>query len=44
VGRTRDGLPVGIQVVAPYLEDRTAVDVARRMAEVVGGYGPPPGV
>ena len=25
VGTTRDGLPVGIQVIAPYLHDRTAV-------------------
>jgi hypothetical protein len=31
-----------MQVVAPYLEDRTAVDVAARIAEVTGGYRPPP--
>lgn len=43
VGRSRSGLPVGIQVVAPFLEDRTAVDVARRLADVVGGFTPPPG-
>jgi len=42
VGRTREGLPVGMQVVAPHLEDRTAVDVARRIAHVVGGYERPP--
>lgn len=42
IGRTRQGLPVGMQVVAPYLEDRTAVDVARRIAQVVGGYERPP--
>ncbi len=29
VGLTRAGLPVGIQVTAPLLEDRTAIDVAR---------------
>lgn len=40
VGRTRQGLPVGLQVVAPHLEDRTAVDVARRIAAVVGGFQP----
>jgi amidase len=34
---------VGLQVVGPYLEDRTVLDVARRLAEVVGGYVPPPG-
>ena len=38
----REGLPVGMQVVAPHLEDRTAVDVARRIAHVVGGYERPP--
>jgi amidase len=43
VGVTSEGLPVGLQVVAPYLEDRTAIDVARRAAEVVGGFEVPPG-
>lgn len=43
VGTTAGGLPVGIQVVAPYLEDRTALFVAARLAERVGGYQPPPG-
>lgn len=42
VGFTPRGLPVGIQVVGPLHEDRTAVDVARRMADVVGGYEAPP--
>ncbi len=42
VGRTASGLPVGIQVVAPYLHDRTAIEFARRMSEVIGGYEPPP--
>lgn len=40
VGRTRQGLPVGLQVVAAVLEDRTAIDVARRIATVVGGFQP----
>lgn len=43
VGRTADGLPVGIQIVGPYLEDRTAIDFAVRLSEVVGGYEPPSG-
>ncbi|MBI5506055.1 MAG: amidase [Deltaproteobacteria bacterium] len=42
VGRTAGGLPVGIQIVAPYLEDRTAIDFARRLSEVIGGFTPPP--
>jgi len=43
VGLTADGLPVGIQVVGPYLEDRTSLFVAARLAELTGGYQPPPG-
>jgi amidase len=42
VGVTAAGLPVGIQIVAPYLEDRTAIDVAKHIAEVVGGFQAPP--
>ena len=42
IGRTDGGLPVGIQVVAPYLNDRTSLAFARRMADVLGGYEPPP--
>jgi amidase len=42
VGLTRDGLPAGIQVVGPYLEDRTSIHVAKLVAEVSGGYVPPP--
>jgi amidase len=43
VGRTKDGLPVGVQIVGPYLEDRTTIDVARRLTQVVGGYETPGG-
>ena len=43
VGLTRAGLPVGLQVVGPYLEDATPIDVAARMADVVGGFQAPPG-
>jgi amidase len=45
VGRVPVGeveLPVGIQVVGPYLEDRTSIFVAGRLAELTGGYTPPP--
>ncbi len=42
IGRTAGGLPVGIQIVAPYLEDRTAIDFARRLSEVIGGFVAPP--
>ena len=43
VGSTRGGLPVGVQIVGPYLEDRTSIDFARRLGELRGGFTPPPG-
>jgi amidase len=42
VGRTRAGLPVGVQIVGPYLEDRTTLAVGRCVADVLGGFTPPP--
>ena len=44
VGPGPSGLPIGLQIVGPYLEDRTTIDFARRLGEVIGGYVPPPGV
>lgn len=41
VGVTRDGLPVGIQIVGPYLEDATPIDLAGKLADVIGGFRPP---
>lgn len=43
VGRTADGRPVGIQVVADFLRDRTALSAAAHLTDVLGGFGPPPG-
>jgi amidase len=43
VGRTAQGLPVGIQIVGPYLEDRTTLAVGRCIEELSGGFVPPPG-
>jgi amidase len=43
VGRTASGLPVGIQIVGPYLEDRTTLAVARLIEGLLGGFVPPPG-
>jgi len=42
VGRTVAGLPVGMQVVAPFLQDRTALQVGEWIGHLVGGYQPPP--
>lgn len=43
VGRTAGGLPVGVQVVGPFLEDRTTLTVARHIERLLGGFTPPPG-
>ena len=43
VGQTKEGLPVGIQIVGPYLEDATTIDLAGHLADVLGGFKPPPG-
>ena len=43
VGLTPEGLPVGVQIVGPYLEDRTTIHLARLMKDVTGGFTPPPG-
>jgi len=43
VGRTPGNLPVGMQIVGPYLEDRTTIDFAERLAREIGGFTPPPG-
>jgi len=42
VGRSKEGLPVGMQVIAPHLEDRTAIDIAKQIGQVTGGYQVPP--
>lgn len=42
IGRA-GGLPVGLQIVGPYLEDRTCLDFAGRVSDVLGGFTPPPG-
>jgi len=41
-GRTADGLPVGVQVVGPYLDDHTTIAVARAVSQRLGGIEPPP--
>lgn len=42
-GQTADGVPVGLQAIGPYLEDRTPIRFAALVAQEWGGYGPPPG-
>jgi amidase len=44
IGRVNAGVPVGVQVVAPFLRDREAVRLAGLLAEACGGgYQVPPG-
>ena len=43
IGPTEAGLPVGVQIAGPFLEDRTTLQVARLVEEMVGGFTPPPG-
>ncbi|MCP3986146.1 MAG: amidase, partial [bacterium] len=38
VGLADDGLPVGMQLIGPYLEDRTPIEFARQIEAVVGGF------
>lgn len=42
VGRTAAGLPVGVQVVAPFLHDHTAIKVAELLTDECGGHSVPP--
>ncbi len=43
VGRLSNGLPVGIQIVGPYLHDSTTLDVAKHLLAIVGGCPRPVG-
>jgi amidase len=42
-GRTRGGLPIGLQAIGPYLEDRTPIAFAALLEKAFGGFTPPPG-
>jgi amidase len=42
VGRTRAGLPAGIQIIAPMWEDGTSIEFAALLSDVIGGLTAPP--
>jgi amidase len=42
VGLAHNGLPVGLQVIGPYLEDHTPLEFAALVAQEMGGYQQPP--
>jgi amidase len=43
VGRSREGLPVGLQAIGPYLEDFTPIRFAALLAGEIGGFRKPDG-
>ena len=43
VGRLKNGLPIGIQIVGAYLHDRTTLDLAEHLLPLVGGCPRPHG-
>lgn len=43
VGTSNQGLPIGVQIAGPFLEDRTTIQLARHVEEVMGGFSPPEG-
>ena len=42
-GQTCSGLPIGLQAIGPYLEDRTPIRFAALVAQECGGFCRPPG-
>jgi amidase len=43
IGLTRDGLPIGIQAIGPYLEDLTTIHFTELVEQELGGFKQPPG-
>jgi amidase len=42
IGLSGEGLPVGVQIVGPWLEDRTPLKLAELIEREFGGFVPPP--
>ncbi len=42
IGLTESGLPVGVQVTGPFLEDKTCIEVSKMIRDVRGGFKIPP--
>jgi len=43
IGLSEGGLPIGMQIVGPFLEDRTPLAFAALAEREFGGFTPPPG-
>ena len=41
-GRFFDGMPMGVQLIGPYLEDRTPLQFAKLLERELGGFSAPP--
>jgi amidase len=42
IDRSDTGLPIGVQIIGPYLEDRTTLTFATLIEREFGGFTPPP--
>jgi amidase len=42
VGKSPEGLPIGVQIIGSYLEDRTTIAFAELTEREFGGFTPPP--
>jgi amidase len=42
IGRSAEGLPIGVQAIGPFLEDRTTIAFAGLVEREFGGFSPPP--
>jgi amidase len=42
IDRSETGLPIGVQIIGPYLEDRTTLAFAELIEREFGGFTPPP--
>ena len=43
IGLTRSGLPVGVQIISPYLEDLTGIEFAKLLEQEYQAFEAPPG-
>jgi amidase len=43
IDHSESGLPIGVQIIGPYLEDRTTIAFAELLEREFGGFTPPPG-
>ena len=41
IGRTDTGLPIGVQIIGPHLEDLTPIQFAQLLEQAFGGFVPP---